>query len=284
MASSSILAIKASSLHPSLLGAARLLVAGIVLLPLYLRDSRAAGRDLRAMAVSARPALLPGAMLALHFITWNYGARSTLAANASLIVNLSPVAMPVIMYFLCRDRPRPRELIGTALALSGVFLLSGAGARLGADTLRGDLTCFLSMIFLTLYVALGRTNNRGSSLWLYVVPLYWVAGLLSLAISGPLVRAEGLWSAGSPASVLHLGAELFFPLYLGLFPTVVGHTIINRSMRVLPGQIVSIAILSQFIFAGILSFLLFGEVPSALFLPASLLVLSGALVTILDRR
>ena len=57
-------------------------------------------------------------MLAAHFITWAYGARMTLTAQASLIVNLAPVAIPFFLHWLLRERINCREILGTGLALS----------------------------------------------------------------------------------------------------------------------------------------------------------------------
>jgi len=51
-------------------------------------------------------------------------------------------------------------------------------------------------------------------------------------------------------------------------------------MSHLPSQIVSIGMLTQFIFAGFFAFLLFGERPQAMFLPAAVLVIAGALLVI----
>ncbi len=58
----------------------------------------------------------------------------------------------------------------------------------------------------------------------------------------------------------------------------------NRSMRVLPSQLVSLSMLTQFIFAGTMAYALFGEVPSPLLLPADLLVVCGASLVTFDRK
>ena len=50
-------------------------------------------------------------------------------------------------------------------ALAGVALLGFSDFRMSRDTLAGDLLCFLSMVFGTLYFALGRTNRLRGSLW-----------------------------------------------------------------------------------------------------------------------
>jgi drug/metabolite transporter (DMT)-like permease len=284
VASTAILAIKLSTMHPAMLGALRLLVAAQVLMPLYLRDSRRCGRSCRTMLAEARPSFLPGVLLALHFISWNYGARLTFAANANLIVNMMPVAMPFVMYALAGTRISRRELLGTVVAMAGVLVLTGFNVRLGSNTLAGDLLCFVSMLFFVLYIALGTRNNHQATVWLYVVPLYWTAGLFALLLSSGFIMAEGLWQGGVVPAGFDLVIELAYPVYLGLFPTIVGHTIFNRSMQVLPSQVVSIAMLNQFIFAGIFAFLLFGEIPAASFLPAAALMLVGAALSILQPR
>lgn len=284
VASTAVLAIKASAINPIFLASLRLLVAAVSLTPLYLGVSRKAKRSGRDMLREALPSILPGLLLAFHFISWNYGARMTWAANASLIVNMMPVAMPFIMLGLHRTLIRRTELLGTLIALAGVLILSMGSVRFESKTRFGDLICFISMILFTLYIALGKGHNRQSSIWLYVVPLYWVAGLTALAVSLPLVLTHGIWVNSAPSDVFALIKEVSLPLYLGIFPTIIGHTIFNRSMRFLSSQVVSIGMLSQFIFAGFFAFILFGEIPATVFYPSAALVLVGSLVVILWGR
>jgi drug/metabolite transporter (DMT)-like permease len=63
-----------------------------------------------------------------------------------------------------------------------------------------------------------------------------------------------------------------------------GHSIMNWAMLRFPPQVVSILNLGQFIFAGILAFALFGEVPHAIFYATSVLIVAGAVIAILPRR
>ena len=287
VASTSVIAIKMSAIDSILLASLRVLVAAILLIPLYLRDSRRAGRNWKTMVSEALPSVLPGLVMAFHFITWNMGARMTLAANASLIVNMMPVAMPFIMYGLNRTLISRREIIGTLVAIAGVMALTGPNLRMGSETLVGDLMCFLAMILLSLYLALAAKNNRQSSVWLYVVPLYWVAGITALAVflaTTLLAGNNGTGALPASAASFSLLKEGLLAVYLAVFPTIVGHTIFNRSMRVLPSQLVSIAILSQFIFAGLIAYLVFGEVPELLWYPAALLVIAGAVVVITGKK
>jgi len=60
------------------------------------------------------------------------------------------------------------------------MVLAGGDIRLNGSTVAGDLICFGSMVFFSLYMGLARRNDREPSLWLYIVPVYWFTGLVTL--------------------------------------------------------------------------------------------------------
>ena len=62
---------------------------------------------------------------------------------------------------------------------------------------------------------------------------------------------------------------------LAVVPTILGHSILNHAMRYLRGQVVSVLNLSQFLFAGVLAYLLLGETPRPVFYAAGALVVGG---------
>jgi drug/metabolite transporter (DMT)-like permease len=263
-----VLMIKASSLHPAVLASHRLLMAAVLLSPLYFglvrkhRDEYSL-RDLRLV-------LLPALTLALHFITWAQGAKLTHAANASLIVNLVPVAMPFLLFFTVGEIVTKKEIIGTLVALAGVILLTASDITISPQYVQGDLICFGSMILVTFYLVQGRVSRQFPNIWLYLVPLYAIAGLIcfmvALMIANPLDR--------------HSLRDYGLSLGLAVVPTIMGHSIMNVSMQHLRGQIVSVVNLTQFLFAGVLAYLIFGEKPHSVFYPAGALVVCGAIIVI----
>ncbi len=260
--------IKLSAVHPALLAAYRLLVAAVVLTPMFMRDF------LRHRSIYTKKHLwrivLPGVLLGFHFITWNTGARMTLAANASLIINMMPVVMPFLLFVLVREKPTRYEWLGTALALVGVALLAGKDLHFSQESFFGDLVCAGSMLCLTSYLALARKNRDFPSIWLYLVPLYFVAFVVSFVVSLFFV---------SPLEV-NSTREAGLIVALGLGPTIIGHSIFNYSMKHMRGQIVTLTNLCQFIFAGIMAYLVLNEVPSWMFYIAAGLVALGVFVTL----
>ena len=266
--STGVIMIKGSSEHPVIVAALRLLVSAFILLPFFLRDYMKHRESYTARHL--RASLLPGLALALHYMSWVTAARMTTAVNAGLIVNLVPIVMPFLLILMVKERLTFNEYAATVLATVGMVLLMSADFNISRVYFTGDLLCFLSMLLFALYLVLGRRNTYFISLWLYVVPLYLFAGLLCLAVSfffqnpiKPYATREILLISG-----------------LGIVPTVMGHSILNYSMKHLRGQLVGIMNMGQFIFAGIMGYYFFREFPNWGFYPASvLLVISGWLVT-----
>ena len=266
---SSVIFIKLSQLDPVRLCALRLGVAVIVLAPFFLRDLRRHRASVGAGEL--RRALLPGAVLGVHFISWVIGARMTPAVNSSLIVNMVPAVTPLLLWVLAGEWVGRREGLGTGVALAGVLLLGGSDLSLSAEFVAGDAVCFGSMILFALYLVLARRNRGLPSLWLYVVPLYACAGVLCAGVSAAL---EGPLFAPLPMR------ELALAVGLGLVPTVVGHSILNHTMQHVRGQVVGVANLSQPLFAGIMAWVWLQEVPQSASYLAGGFVLVGVILVI----
>jgi drug/metabolite transporter (DMT)-like permease len=267
-ASSAVLFIKGSNFPPITLAWMRLLVAAAALAPMLLIATRRSGY--RVSLADFRAALPGAVLLALHFVFWIVGVRKTTAANASLIVNFLPIAMPFAMYLAERQRLGRGELVGTVIALAGVGVLTAGSVSLGGDAPVGDALCALAMLLAVAYMTFGRIRGRGRPLLAYLVPLYAMATPVAMVFS---VRDIPNY----PPITLH---EVLMVLGLGLIPTVIGHSISNWSMVHLRSQVVAISNLGQFIFASVLAVLIFNEWPAASFYPAAALIVLGAVVVV----
>lgn len=266
----SILFIKTSTMHPVLLSAYRLIVAVAVLSPLFFRAWQQHRATFPAKALLG--AAIPGALLGLHFISWIMGARMTAAVNSSAIVNLIPLVSPALLFFFAGEKLNPREWQGSLVAFCGVMLLAGHDYHLSEQYFWGDVTCFVSMLLAACYLVLGRRNRHFPSVWLYLVPLYAMGAVCCLVAS--------FWFE-PPFSVDHGVFEWAMVFGLGLVPTVIGHSLLNYSMRHLRGQIVGLSNFSQPLFAGLFAFLFLGEVPDAIILPAGVLIAIGVTIALL---
>jgi drug/metabolite transporter (DMT)-like permease len=265
-ASTAVIMIKASDENPYLLAAYRLLIAALIILPFFLREkySYTQPYGLRQVSLS----LFPGFLLGLHFISWNMGVALTPVANASLIVNTTPAVMPFFLWIFFREKINRIEIFGTVLALTGLYLLSFGRDDLSSADFRGHALCFISMLFLAAYMALGRKNSGRLPLWLYMWPLYLTAGIFCLLCALPFVNPIKSYSL---TNIL-----IFFGL--AIIPTFGGHSLLNYSMKNFRGQVVSVANLAQITFSAFFGYLLFREVPSTMFYLTAILILSGVII------
>jgi drug/metabolite transporter (DMT)-like permease len=84
-----------------------------------------------------------------------------------------------------------------------------------------------------------------------------------------------------PFAVQYGWFEWAMVLGLGLVPTVIGHSLLNNAMRHLRGQIVGLSNFSQPLFAGVLAFFFFQEIPDPILYPAGILIASGMAIALL---
>jgi drug/metabolite transporter (DMT)-like permease len=126
------------------------------------------------------------------------------------------------------------------------------------------------MILFAYYLAQARVNRDFPDIWLYLIPLYGMAGLFCLLVSCVVTQPF----------VIYAPREYLLSFGLAAIPTIIGHSIFNYSMKHLRGQIVSVFNVCQFIFAGLLAYLVHRTVPHPVFYPASALVVGGALLVI----
>jgi drug/metabolite transporter (DMT)-like permease len=163
------------------------------------------------------------------------------------------------------------EIVATAIALGAVAVVTVSDLNLSSTYFVGDLLAFGSMLFYALYMALGRRNRHHPTVWLYLVPLYAVAAVTSLIVAVFFVN---------PFAQTYTARELLLILGLGIIPTVIGHSLVNVAMKHFRGQIVSIINMGQFVFAGLMAFLLWGEVPEATFFLAAAMLAVAAYVAV----
>lgn len=265
--STAVIWIRLSDVQPLLLSGWRLVLSALILTPLAWKAWKQASPEQRRHAFLGT--LVPGLALAAHFISWTFGARMTEAARATLVVNMTPVAMPFLLWLVNREHVNRGEWTGTLIALGGVLMLTLPRLESGLAATAGDWVCLGSMILIALYLVLGRRNRAKGAFWLYLVPVYTWAGLFCLLVALPFHASEMI-----PAA-----PQWIWLLALAVIPTIVGHGLLNYALRHTGAQQVSVFNQTQFLFAALTAFFVFGEIPALIFYPAALLIVIGSWIT-----
>jgi drug/metabolite transporter (DMT)-like permease len=188
-------------------------------------------RAIAAMSARRRLALVgAGLLLGAHFALFLAGLQATSLPAAAALVSLEPIAVVVTAWVAFGVRPRGREVAGIAVATLGAAVVA-RGAGQGEHRLAGDALVLGAVVIFGGYVALARGLRDALPTAPYAACVYTVAAL-ALA---PVVLVFDASASGIPASTW-LGVAA-----LGLVPTLVGHTLVQRAARHVSPSLVALA-------------------------------------------
>jgi drug/metabolite transporter (DMT)-like permease len=270
--------IRLSSAHPVAIAVWRLVISlallgGALAITRGWRAWRVLSAGDVALAASA------GAMLAVHFWSWNTSLRYTSIAASVILVNLQPVIVAALSSLWLRETPTRGQWMGITIAVIGAAAVALAedadGSRLAAWPLLGNTLALVGAATGALYYLVGRRLREKLDLLPYVTLVYGacLAALLVIAIivEAPLLpQPSREWA-------------IFTGLALG--PMLLGHTGMNWALGYLPAYVVNLTVLGEPVGAVLLGALLPGirEVPSVRVLVAGAVVIIGILLA-LPRR
>jgi drug/metabolite transporter (DMT)-like permease len=217
--------------EPFFIVVARLTLALIILWPLFGRR-----RGERPMLPLTPPFIALGLLgVAGNFGLQTVGLSYTGAADAALIVAITPVAVAVLAAVFLDERLVPRKLIGIGVSIAGVIAITGIG---GAATPAGMLGNFLvigSTLSWAGYTILGKrlgTQSHGAGV-ITIATIGWgLVLLLPVAIVEMIVSAPEL-SLRGVAALAYLGiggsgvAFLLWNYALGAIGALVAGAFLN---------------------------------------------------------
>lgn len=210
-------------------------------------------------------AILGGFLLAMDLGLWHTALRWTSAANATMLVGLSPLWVALVSVAFFRARMRKRAWLGLALALGGALTLGWArGARLGigAGEAMGALASFCYAAYT---IVLTRARRSLDTLQ----ALKWVVatGVVCFFIMA-LLRGESFHAGFTLRVWLSL-------LAIGILVQVGGWWLITWGMGHVPASLGSVGLLMQQAATVLLGWLLLREPMTALQFLATALMLIG---------
>ncbi|WP_345894288.1 DMT family transporter [Pseudomonas violetae] len=244
----------------------------LALLPLFLMFRSGSVEDAGTGTASTwRQKLLaglPGVLLGAELATWHISLHMTSVANATLLINMTPISVALLGWLLFRTPISPTFLVGLILAVVGVVVLKGGPASVGSGNIVGDaVALFGSFIYAGYFLVLGRVRDRFSTvtvMWwstlaaaLTVLPfaLIFESQFLPLALSGWGVLLALAW-------ICHTG----------------GQGLITFALAWLPPTFSSLTLLIQPIVAALLAWIVLSEPLSITQAAGGLIVLTGILI------
>lgn len=247
------------------IGAGRCAVGSVAL---FLLGPRETLRALAALRPRDAVALaFAGTLLAAHFALFLWGLTKTSLPAAVALVSLEPLAVVLLAWMSFGLRPRRGEAIGLLVAVAGALLIA-RGAGEGENRLFGDALVLGAVVLYGAYVAAARALAHTMPVMPYAASVYGVAALALVPLA--LFEAGGVPTA--PARTVG------FVVLMGLFPTLVGHTIIQRLARRLSPSVVALVPVGETVGSIAIAAALQGLVPTRVESLGTGAILLGAIV------
>jgi drug/metabolite transporter (DMT)-like permease len=233
----------------------RMFFASALLLPFFLRSDARGGMTRRDILIS----VISGCFLALHFATWITSLDLTTVASSTVLVDMHPLLVYGAGIVFLGEFPSRRRLFMIGISVIGAVVLSWGDWAVGPEAFRGDVLAFLGAVFVTGYMIIGRTVRSRLTLTAYTFLVYFSAASLlgGISLVGPFV------DSGTTSTILTLLPAREYLIFgaLTLFCTLLGHSLLNWSLRYVSPSFVSVAWLAEPVFATVLAVLLLGEIP-----------------------
>lgn len=194
-------------------------------------------------------AVCSGVFLAFHFILWFASLNYTSVASSVVLVALQPLFAFVGAYYFFKERTTLHALIGTAIAVGGSAIIGWGDFHVGGMALFGDALALLATALVTVYWLFGQQMRKTMSLAVYTFVVYAASTVTLFAYN----FVEG-------ASFTNYAAKDWW-VFVGLavFPTLLGHTVLNWSLKWVGAATVSVSILLEPIGAAVLAYYILDE-------------------------
>ncbi|NJE42938.1 DMT family transporter [Thermococcus sp. GR6] len=188
------------------------------------------------------------------------GLKYTTASNSAFITSLYVVFTPFIAYFLLGDRLGGRDVLSLIMALTGLYLISGASLNFNY----GDLLTVLCAISFAFQIVLVQRFEKKDYLSLAFWQILWNF-VFSLAFA---LLFESLVVPRDPMPWMGI-------LYTAIFATVVAFTLQVKYQRDTKAHRAALIYSAEPIFGHIAAFLTIGEILSPKGYLGAALIMAG---------
>ncbi|WP_108670754.1 DMT family transporter [Peribacillus acanthi] len=217
---------------------------------------------------------ISGVFLALHFILWFESLNYTSVASSTVLVTLQPLFAFVGVYLFFKEKITGKAIFSGVLAIAGSIIISWGDFKISGMALWGDILALIACALVTAYLLFGQNVRQRLSLVTYTFLVYGISTFSLLVYVLIMKEPLGPYPAGD---------WLCFIL-LAIFPTLLGHTLFNWSLKWLSTTTISMAILFEPVGAAILAYYLLDESLIWTQMVGGLVVIVGISIFLMDER
>ena len=194
--------------------------------------------------------LLAGFCLAMHFYFWISAFKHTTVAGAVIPLMIQPLVASVLGALLYREKVGKKETLGVVIVIVGVMLMTILDSRVSLSISKGDLLSVIGVIFVSVYLVIGRYLVPKTSALVFNMRSYLIASVILFFVTPTKIF-----------QTFPLSQWLVF-LGLGIGCSFFGYTLINNSLRYFKTGIVAMALVGEPVLSIVWSWIIFFETPT----------------------
>ena len=195
-----------------------------------------------------RQIALAGFFLGLHFALFFVGVRNTSVASATLLANTGPVFTALLSWFI-GQRVSKSVMLGLLLSVFGIVVVQWSEFGLENNNVWGNVFSLLSGFCIAMTYMFASQIRKTTENVLYGRSVFLVAAVTI----GAIAMLSGV-------SVFDFDRnDIVWFLFLGIVPSVLGHNMLNYSIKFLSPTAVASIPLGEPVLASAFGYLLFLE-------------------------
>ena len=195
-----------------------------------------------------RQIALAGFFLGLHFALFFVGVRNTSVASATLLANTGPVFTALLSWFI-GQRVSKSVMLGLLLSVFGIVVVQWSEFGLENNNIWGNVFSLLSGFCIAMTYMFASQIRKTTENVLYGRSVFLVAAVTI----GAIAMLSGV-------SVFDFDRnDIVWFLFLGIVPSVLGHNMLNYSIKFLSPTAVASIPLGEPVLASAFGYLLFLE-------------------------
>ncbi|MBM7704670.1 DMT family transporter [Metabacillus iocasae] len=270
--STSAIFVKLSESPAGVIAFYRLLFSVLIIAPVFVLTSRK--EKIKLTKESWIYSILAGVLLAFHFILWFESLRFTSVTSSTVMVTLQPIFAVIGAYLFFKEKATLLEIGCVLLALAGSFIIGWNDLNISGQALFGDALALLACLFITVYLLCGQRVRGALSVTTYTFIVYSVSTVTLF-----------IYVISTNQSLIPIShQEWIYFILLAIFPTLLGHSLLNWSLKFVSTTVISMAILFEPIGAAVLAYLLLNEKVSTMQVVGSGIIFLGVSLYLIQKR
>lgn len=254
---------------PSVVTAAcRLLWTVLLLTPVALGRQEIRKEIFCADKKSVLLCVLSGICLAAHFTTWFESLKHTSVASSTAIVCTEVIWVSIGYCLFMKGKMNWKVILCIAVMVAGSMLIAFSDSMAGEGHLYGDILAVIGAISVAGYTLIGKEMRKSVTTTAYTYIVYTTCALVLVGTT--IFQGYGV----TDFSIRTIGAGFL----LAVVSTIMGHSVFNWCLKYFTPSFVSGARLCEPVIASIVAIFLFQEIPAAMQVLGSAIVIGGIFV------